>query len=75
MHVNPNDLQAVEDSRRELERLVQGGGRVEIKADDRVDLGGVLLISPVGEVDARIETKLSVLETAFTAQRRALVDG
>jgi flagellar biosynthesis/type III secretory pathway protein FliH len=75
VHVNPNDLQAVEDSRRELERLVQGGGRVEIKADDRVDQGGVLLISPVGEVDARIETKLSVLETAFTAQRRALVDG
>lgn len=74
VHVNPNDLRAVEDSRRELERLVQGGGRVEIKADDRVDQGGVLLISPVGEVDARIETKLSVLETAFTAQRRALVD-
>jgi flagellar biosynthesis/type III secretory pathway protein FliH len=74
VHVNPGDLQAVEESRRELERLVQGGGRVEIKADDRVDQGGVLLISPVGEVDARIETKLSVLETAFTAQRRALVD-
>ncbi|MCB0877534.1 MAG: hypothetical protein KDC46_00935 [Thermoleophilia bacterium] len=75
VRVNPGDLRAVEESRRELERLVQGGGRVEIVADDRVDVGGVLLVSPVGEVDARIETKLSVLETAFKAQRRALVDG
>ena len=75
VRVNPADLQVVEESRRELERLVQGGGRVEITADERVDHGGVVLVSPVGEVDARIETKLSVLETAFTAQRRALVDG
>lgn len=75
VHVSPSDLEAVESARRELERLVQGGGRVEIMADETVDIGGVVLVSPVGEVDARIETKLSVLETAFTAQRRALVDG
>jgi flagellar biosynthesis/type III secretory pathway protein FliH len=75
VRVNPGDLHAVEASRRELERLVQGGGRVEIVADDQVDVGGVVLASPVGDVDARIATKLGVLETAFTAQRRALVDG
>jgi flagellar biosynthesis/type III secretory pathway protein FliH len=75
VRVSPSDLEAVEASRRELERLVQGGGRVEIVADDAVDVGGVVLVSPVGEVDARIETKLEVLETAFTAQRRALIDG
>lgn len=75
VRVSPGDLASVEASRRELERLVQGGGRVEIVADDRVDAGGVMLVSPVGEVDARVETKLSVLETAFTAQRRTLVDG
>jgi flagellar biosynthesis/type III secretory pathway protein FliH len=74
VRVNPVDLRLVEDSRHEIERLVQGGGRVEITADDTVDHGGVVLVSPVGEVDARIETKLSVLETAFKAQRRALVD-
>jgi flagellar biosynthesis/type III secretory pathway protein FliH len=73
VRVNPNDLQLVEESRREIERLVQGGGRVDIIADERVDHGGVVLVSPVGEVDARIETKLSVLETAFLAQRRALI--
>lgn len=75
VRVSPHDLAQVEASRREIERLVLGGGRVEIVADEQVAPGGVLLVSPVGEVDARIETKLSVLETAFTAQRRALVDG
>lgn len=74
VRVNPGDLQVVEESRRELERLVQGGGRVEILADDAIDTGGVVLVSPVGEVDARVSTKLAVLETAFRAQRRALVD-
>jgi flagellar biosynthesis/type III secretory pathway protein FliH len=75
VRINPGDVPAVETSRREIERLVQGAGRVDIIADDTVDVGGVVLVSPVGEVDARISTKLSVLETAFTAQRRALVDG
>lgn len=74
VRVNHGDLATVEASRRELERLVQGNGRVEIIGDDTVDGGGVVLVSPVGEVDARITTKLMVLETAFKAQRRALVD-
>ncbi len=75
VRINPQDLAAVESARREVERLVSGGGRIDIIADETVDVGGVVLVSPVGEVDARISTKLSVLETAFTAQRRALVDG
>ena len=75
VRLNPGDVATVEASRRELERLVSGSGKIEIVADETVDRGGVVLVSPVGEVDARIETKLAVLETAFTAQRRALVDG
>lgn len=75
VRVNPGDLQVVEAARRELERLVQGGGRVEIVGDEQVDVGGVVLVSPVGEVDARVSTKLEVLETAFRAQRRALIEG
>ncbi|MCW2949734.1 MAG: sctL [Thermoleophilia bacterium] len=75
VHVNPADLPVVENAHAELERLVQGAGTVTVIADDTVDQGGVVLTSPVGDVDARIETKFSVLQTAFLAQRRALVDG
>lgn len=72
VRVHPDDLAAVESSRASLERLVTGAGSVRITADATVDRGGVVLVSPVGEVDARISTKLSVLETAFAAQRREL---
>lgn len=75
VRVHPDSVPVVEASRAELERMVQGSGRIDIIADDSVDHGGVVLVSPVGEVDARIETKLSVLETSFRAQRRALADG
>ena len=74
VHLHPEDIAIVEASRAELERLVQGHGAVTLLPDATVDRGGVILVSPVGEVDARIETKLSVLETAFLAQRRAIVD-
>ncbi len=74
VHVHPEDLPAVEASRSNLERLVQGTGSVRVIADAAVDRGGCILVSPVGEVDARIETKLAVLETAFAAQRRTIAD-
>lgn len=74
VRVAPSDLEMIEASRAELERMVQGAGgstgEVTIVADDTITPGGVVLVSPVGEVDARVETKLSVLETAFRAQRR-----
>lgn len=74
VHLHPDDVPIVAGSRTELERLVRGTGEIELVADETVDRGGVVLRSPVGDVDARIATKLSVLETAFTAQRRQLVD-
>jgi flagellar biosynthesis/type III secretory pathway protein FliH len=72
VHVHPEDLTTVEAARSELDRLVSGSGSVQIIADNSVDRGGCLLVSPVGDVDARISTKLAVLETAFAAQRKEL---
>jgi flagellar assembly protein FliH len=74
VHVNPEDLMFIEHDRAELERLVQGTGEVQIVADAEVGRGGCRIVSPVGDVDARIETRLAVLESAFAAQRRALAD-
>jgi flagellar assembly protein FliH len=74
VHVNPEDLLFIEDDRAELERLVQGTGEVQIVSDEEVGRGGCLIVSPVGDVDARIETRLAVLEAAFAAQRRSLAD-
>lgn len=70
IHVHPVDEAAVAARSAVYERLVSGG-TVEIVLDESVDQGGCILVSPVGEVDARISTKLSVIEAAFDAQRRA----
>ena len=67
VHVHPDVAQTVEESRPELERLVAGGGRINVVADPAVGPGGCTLVTPVGEVDARVETKLSVLEAALKA--------
>lgn len=75
VHLHPDDVPIVAASRNQLDRLVRGTGDIELVADETVDRGGVVLRSQVGDVDARISTKLSVLETAFTAQRRQLIDG
>lgn len=73
--VHPQDLDAVRASLPELTRLMAGKGTIDVVADNSVDQGSCVIVSPVGEVDARIETKLSVLETAFAAQRRQLQEG
>lgn len=69
VRVHPADLDAVERHKEDLDRLVTDG-TTQIVPDATVDRGGCVIVSPAGDVDARIATKLSVLETAFAAQRR-----
>ena len=76
MAVVPLDSLWIDANFRETQlQHLRVGQPVTITADGAINRGGVVLISPVGDVDARIETKLEVLEIAFLAQRRALVDG
>ncbi len=70
VRLHPDDVESVTEDLPTLERMVKGAGSVELVSDDSVDRGGCVLVTPVGEVDARVETRLSVLEAAFAAQRR-----
>lgn len=72
LRVNETDLPRIVAHTDEINRLVAGVGTVSIVADPTVDRGGCILTSPVGDVDARIETKLHVLEAAFGAQKGAV---
>lgn len=69
VRVNPGELETVQSREHDLQRLIAGGGSISIIADESVDRGGCIISSAVGEIDARIETKLGVLEQAFAAQR------
>lgn len=67
VRVNPADLPTVEA---QMERF-SNAARVrflDFTADPRVSVGGCLIESEVGTIDARLETQLRVLERALVSQ-------
>jgi flagellar biosynthesis/type III secretory pathway protein FliH len=56
--VNPEDLALVREGMGELAGALGGIEHVDVQEERRVSRGGALVRTTVGEVDARIETKL-----------------
>jgi flagellar assembly protein FliH len=61
--VNIADLNLSTEHTDEFIRLVEGSGDIEIHEDSSVDRGGCVVETDFGEVDARIASQLSELET------------
>jgi flagellar biosynthesis/type III secretory pathway protein FliH len=56
--VNPDDLEIVRGAIGELRDQLGGIEHCEVQAERRVARGGCIVRTPVGDVDARVETKL-----------------
>jgi len=56
--VNPDDLELVREAMDEVRSSLGGIEHCEVQAERRVGRGGCIVRTPVGDVDARIETKL-----------------
>jgi flagellar biosynthesis/type III secretory pathway protein FliH len=56
--VHPDDLEIVRGAMEELRASLGGIEHCEVQAERRVGRGGCIVRTPVGDVDARIETKL-----------------
>ena len=56
--VNPEDLEIVQGAAEELKATLGGIEHCVIEAERRVGRGGCIVRTPVGDVDARVETKL-----------------
>ena len=56
--VNPEDLEIVQGAAEELKATLGGFEPCVIEAERRVGRGGCIVRTPVGDVDARVETKL-----------------
>lgn len=67
IRVHPEDLEAVRGNRDELLNLVDGIRHLEIIEDRRVDLGGCVVETEAGTIDARVETQLA--EVADTLEQ------
>lgn len=67
VRVNPANLTQIES---EIKNFASGGRTrfLDFIADPRVSVGGCMIESEVGTIDARLETQLRVLERALLAQ-------
>lgn len=71
LQVNPDDLELVRDSLTEIAASLGGIDHLEVQGERRVERGGALLRTSVGEVDARVQTKLEKARAAVEAELRA----
>jgi flagellar assembly protein FliH len=56
--VSPDDLEIVREAMDNLKASLGGIEHCEVQAERRVGRGGCIVHTPVGDVDARVETKL-----------------
>jgi flagellar assembly protein FliH len=64
VHVNPVDVDVVRDAL----AATADGGHIEVVEERRVARGGALLRTSVGEIDARLETKLDRAAEALRSE-------
>lgn len=65
LRVNPEDFERVKQNKDVFAALVEGIKNLDIQADPRVDRGGCLFETNLGNTDARIATQLTAIELAF----------
>lgn len=69
IHVRPADLEAVRTQRLRLAEAM-GHDEIEWIEDAAIEMGGCVIESEVGIIDARLETQLRVLERLLLESRR-----
>lgn len=70
VHVNSADLETARANRPNFERLLESPKSFDIVPDAKVDRGGCIIETNLGNVDARIETQLATLQMAFDELER-----
>jgi len=65
VRVHPEDLAALEARRARLAAGLPEGAALELAADEAVDRYGCVVETPVGRVDARLDTQIAALERAL----------
>jgi flagellar assembly protein FliH len=63
IRVNLADLQLTTDHKQDFINILEGAGNVHVVEDSSVDLGGCIIETDFGEIDARIASQLMELES------------
>lgn len=65
IRVNPDDYHIVNNDRSSLMRMVEGLKDFDLSVDSKVTRGGCIIETNLGNIDARLETQLTAITTAF----------
>jgi flagellar biosynthesis/type III secretory pathway protein FliH len=65
LRVHPDDLSAVDRARSQWSQRIVAAADVRVVADDSVGRHGCVVETPVGRLDARLQTQLDALERAM----------
>ena len=66
--LNPLDLDAVKAIRNELLMTDDFGSELHLESDDAVKRGGCIIETQLGDVDARIDQQIKIVEELLTEQ-------
>jgi flagellar assembly protein FliH len=63
--MSPSDLQFINETRSQLSNLIENFDTVTLEATENIQSGGCIIETDLGEIDARIEKQLQVVEESF----------
>ncbi len=65
IHINPSDEEYMREHRNELSAYADSVKEIVIEADSKVERGGCIIESELGNIDARISTQFELIEEAL----------
>ena len=68
IRLNPADLQFIKENQKQISTLLQHVDNVTFEAEESISSGGCLIETNLGEIDARIENQLQVVEEMFQTE-------
>ena len=72
IRINPDDLEEVRAHLDDIIFIGDGIGKLEVRPDKKVDLGGCVVETEAGNIDARLESRFAEIEKAL---RQSLYNG
>jgi flagellar biosynthesis/type III secretory pathway protein FliH len=65
IRLNPEEIERVKEAMTEMNNPNHGFDKIEFETDEKVQAGGCIIESDIGDIDARIEKQLEVIEEEF----------
>jgi type III secretion protein L len=65
LQINPKDQEAAEAAIVKLQPLMPAGSTIEVRMHEELDPGSSVLESPMGLIDASLESQLAILENSL----------